>query len=119
MPPTVEDRLRDDLEAITEIDDVMRGINFDQFASDRRTRLLVERLLGIVCEASRSIPDDIKNAHQEIDWRKMIDFGNLLRHAYHATKPEIVWEVLQQHLPRLRSVAEALIHAPSSSRPAH
>ena len=56
MPPTVEDRLRDILEAITEIEDVMQGASFNQFTSDCRARLLTERLLEIVCEASRTIP---------------------------------------------------------------
>src|SRR5258708_5342365 len=106
MPPTVEDRLRDILEAITEIEDVMRGASFDQFASDRRARLLTERLLEIVCEASRTIPDKIKQDEPGIDWRKMIDFGNLLRHAYHTTKPEIVWDIVENHLPPLKSLVE-------------
>jgi uncharacterized protein with HEPN domain len=36
----------------------------------------------------------------------MIDFGNLLRHAYHMTKAEIVWDIIQIHLPPLKSCAE-------------
>ena len=31
MPPSIEDRLRDTLEAIAEIDDVMKGVSFSQF----------------------------------------------------------------------------------------
>jgi uncharacterized protein with HEPN domain len=113
MPPTVEDRLRDILEAITEIEDVMQGASFNQFTSDRRARLLTERLLEIVCEASRTIPDRIKQDEAGIDWRKMIDFGNLLRHAYHTTKPEIVWDIVQNHLPPLKSLVERRIRASS------
>lgn len=109
MPPTVEDRLRDILEAITQIDDMLQGADFDRFASDRMTRLAAERLLEIACEASRSIPDNIKQTEPDIDWRKMIDFGNLLRHAYHETKAEIVWDVIQNHLPPLKSRVEKLI----------
>jgi uncharacterized protein with HEPN domain len=111
MPPTIEDRLRDILEAIIEIEDVMRGVSLDQFASDRRTRLLVERLLEIVCEASRTIPDNIKQEEPDIDWRKMIDFGNLLRHAYHTTNAESVWDITQNHLPPLKSLVERRIRA--------
>jgi uncharacterized protein with HEPN domain len=111
MPPTVEDRLRDIFEAITEIEDVMLGASFDQFTADRRSRLLIERLLEIVCEASRTIPDKIKQDEPGIDWRKMIDFGNLLRHAYHATKAEIVWDIVQNHLPPLKSLVERRIRA--------
>jgi uncharacterized protein with HEPN domain len=113
MPPTVEDRLRDILEAIIEIEDVIKVASFDQFASDRRARLLTERLLEIVCEASRTIPDKIKQDEPGIDWRKMIDFGNLLRHAYHTTKPEIVWDIIRNHLPPLKSLVERRIRAAS------
>jgi uncharacterized protein with HEPN domain len=109
MPPTVEDRLRDILEAIAEIEDVMQGASFDQFVSDRRVRLLTERLLEIVCEASRTIPDKIKQDEPGIDWRKMIDFGNLLRHAYHTTEAEVVWDIIQNHLPPLKSFVERCI----------
>jgi uncharacterized protein with HEPN domain len=103
MPPTVEDRLRDILEAIAEIEDVTGGISSEQFSSDRRVRLLTERLLEIVCEASRTIPDMVKRDEPGIDWRKMVDFGNLLRHAYHTTKAEIVWDVVRNDLPALKS----------------
>ncbi len=113
MPPTVEDRLRDILEAITEIQDVMQGVSLNQFASDRRARLLTERLLEMVCEASRAIPDAFKQAESGIDWRKMIDFGNLLRHAYHATDAEVVWDIIENHLPSLKSVVERRIRASS------
>ena len=106
MPPTVEDRLRDILEAITDIESVVKGFTFDQFVSEKTARLAIERLLEIICEASRFIPDEIKRTEPAIDWRKMIDFGNLLRHAYHMTKAEIVWDIIQIHLPPLRSCAE-------------
>jgi uncharacterized protein with HEPN domain len=113
MPPTVEDRLRDILEAITEIEEVVGGASFAQFSPDRRVRLLTERLLEIVCEASRTIPEKIKQEEADIDWRKMIDFGNLLRHAYHTTKAEVVWDIIKNHLPPLRSVVERRIRASS------
>jgi uncharacterized protein with HEPN domain len=68
-------------------------------------------LLEIVCEASRTIPDKTKQDEPGIDWRKMIDIGNLLRHAYHTTKAEIVWDIIENHLPPLKSFAERRIRA--------
>jgi len=40
MPPTVEDRLRDILEAIADIEEILTGRNLDLFSADklRRTR---------------------------------------------------------------------------------
>lgn len=53
MPPTVEDRLRDIMEAITEIEDMLAASSFEAFSTDTMRRLPTERLLEIVCEASR------------------------------------------------------------------
>jgi uncharacterized protein with HEPN domain len=112
MPPTVEDRLLDIFEATIEIEEVMQDISFDQFAADRRRRLLIERLLEIVCEASSAIPEDMKQDDSSIDWLKMIDFGNLLRRAYHTTQAEIVWDIVRNHLPPWKLFVERHFRAP-------
>jgi uncharacterized protein with HEPN domain len=39
----------------------------------------------------------------------MVDFGNVLRHAYHAIRVDIVWDVVQVDLPVLKSFAESRI----------
>lgn len=106
MPPTVEDRLRDILESIAEIEALMNDADLRRFSIDRMLHLAVERLLEIVCEASRNLPKDMKDSAPEIDWRKLVDFGNILRHAYHTTNVEIVWEIVQRHLPPLQVFAE-------------
>jgi len=106
MPPSVEDRLRDILEAITEVEDVIQDMSFQQFASNRRTRLLTERMLEIACEASRTIPESLKQDAPDIGWRNMIEFGNLLRHAYHSTDAQIVWDIIQNDLPPLKSFVQ-------------
>jgi uncharacterized protein with HEPN domain len=60
MPPTVEDRLRDILEAITEIEEMLAGSNLDQFTADKTRRMATERYLEVVCEATRRLSDDVK-----------------------------------------------------------
>jgi len=39
----------------------------------------------------------------------MNDFANLLRHAYHNTKIEVVWDIIRNHLPPLKAFAEVEI----------
>ena len=106
MPPSVEDRLRDILEAIAEIDALLEGISLERFSAEMTRRMATERYLEIVCEAARNVPDEIKKSAPEIDWRRMNDFANLLRHAYHATKVDIVWDIVQRHLPPLKAFVE-------------
>jgi uncharacterized protein with HEPN domain len=111
MPPTAEDRLRDILEAIAEIDEMLAGFSLEQFAADKIRRMATERYLEVVCEAARRLSDNIKEGERDIDWRKMNDFGNRLRHAYHETDVVIVWDIIQNHLPRLNSFVKRHIQA--------
>lgn len=110
MSPTVEDRLLDILEAIADVDGMLLGKTLEHFTADQMLRLATERLLEIVCEASRNLPDGVKQDAPEIDWRKMVDFGNRLRHAYHDTDVIAVWEIIQKHVPPLKSFVERRIH---------
>jgi uncharacterized protein with HEPN domain len=111
MPPTAEDRLQDILEAIAEIDKMLAGYGFEQFTADKMRRMATERYLEVICEAARRLPDVIKKGEQDIDWRKMNDFGNRLRNAYHETDAAIVWDIIQNHLPRLNSFVKRLVQA--------
>jgi uncharacterized protein with HEPN domain len=105
VPPTTQDRLLDIIESISSIEKMIQGKDLEQFASDMMLRLATERLLEIVCEASRRLPEEIKKNEPAINWQKMIDFGNVLRHAYHAIRVDIVWDILQNDLPVLKSFA--------------
>ena len=113
MPPTTEDRLLDILEAIAEIDEMLAGCHFEQFTADKMRRMATERYLEVICEAARKLPDGIKQEERDIDWRKMNDFGNRLRHAYHETDAVIVWDIVQNHLPRLHSFVKRRVQAAS------
>ncbi|WP_298261135.1 HepT-like ribonuclease domain-containing protein [Bradyrhizobium sp.] len=66
MPPTVEDRLRDILEAITEIEDMLAGGNLDLFTADKTRRTATERYLEVIREAARRLTDDVKRETPEI-----------------------------------------------------
>jgi uncharacterized protein with HEPN domain len=103
MPPTLADRLIHILTAINTVETMMTGKTFDAFTADLPLRLAVERALEIICEASRRLPDDIKARGRAIDWKRMINFGNMLRHAYHRTDPQIVFGIVSRDLPPLKA----------------
>jgi len=103
MSPTTEDRYRDIIEAIESIESLWRDKTLADFRTEVIHRMATERMLEIVCEATRRLPDSVKLEPSEINWRRIIDFGNVLRHAYHMTDPERVWLVLEQHLLPLKA----------------
>lgn len=109
MPPTTRDRMQDVLESIEEIEKVLAGMNVEQFKADNLRRMATERYLEIVSEATRNLPSNIKTRAPNIAWQNIIDFGNRLRHAYHATDADKVWQIIQKEIPPLKSFVEQQI----------
>lgn len=64
-------------------------------------RALVERFIEIVSEASRAIPDELKAAHPHLEWRRIADVGNHIRHAYHRVSREVLVRILEADLETL------------------
>lgn len=109
MPPTLADRLRHILEAIEDIRHVLADTTFEQFADDRLMRLLIERLLEIISEAARRLPDDVKAQHRDIPWHRVADLANHLRHAYHRVDARVLWRIVYEDLPPLKAFVAAVI----------
>lgn len=109
MPPTLADRVSHILETIDEIERALAGKSLEEFKSDRLLRAAIERLLEIVCEASRYIPEEAKKREPGLPWQKMIDFGNRLRHAYHQIDVDIVWSIVRDDLEPLKRFAENIV----------
>lgn len=109
MPPTLADRVVHILEAINLIETTLAGVKYEDFKADQIRRLGIERLLEIVCEASRHIPPQIQASESGIPWRKITDFGNRLRHAYHQIDADIVWRVVHEDLGALKAFVERVM----------
>lgn len=54
MPPSVEDRLRDILEAIAEIDTLLEGVLLKRFSADKTCRMATERYNRLRSRAKHS-----------------------------------------------------------------
>jgi uncharacterized protein with HEPN domain len=109
MPPTTADRLIHVLRAIEIIENLLAQKTLEDFTADIPLRLAVERGLEIICEASRRLPDNIKAQCPNIEWQRMVNFGNLLRHAYHRVDPQAVFNIVAQELPPLKVFAEKVV----------
>jgi uncharacterized protein with HEPN domain len=113
MPPTLADRLVHMLTAINAIQTALANKRPQDITGDLMLRLAIERSFEIICEASRRIPDNVKSQQPQIDWKGMVDFGNLLRHAYHRVDPNLLWLTAERDLPPLKAFVELVIRESS------
>lgn len=109
MPPTLGDRLAHVLEAILSIEALLAEKTQADIAANRHLRMILERELEIISEASRKVPDQIKAEEKNIDWTAMAALGNRLRHLYHRADIEILLSIAQADLPPLKAFVERVL----------
>ena len=68
---------------------------------DRQLNLAVVRLLEIIGEAASRIPKEDQACYTEISWSEIISLWNRLIHGYDTVDFDILWQVVNQDLPRL------------------
>ena len=79
------------------------------FLADTRTQDAVIRNLEVIGEAAKNVPEDIRAAHPEIEWRKMAGLRDILIHRYFGIDVEIIWDVLQHKLPGLAAQVRRIL----------
>ena len=79
------------------------------FVADRLCQRGVERCLEVVSEASRRLPDEVKAAHPEIEWRKVAGIGNVLRHDYDEIDAGVVWHTATVEIEPLARLVQLLL----------
>jgi len=97
-------RLRDIVEAIERIREVLGDFSLEVFEADWQRQWLVERGVEIISEASRHLPHDLKARHPEIPWQKVAGVGNVLRHDYGNVAAPVMWKLAQADLALLHQV---------------
>ncbi len=103
--------LSDILSSIMEIESFMvdRPKEYATFCNDTLFRRGIERNIEIMGEAMNQllkISPDI----QITAARKVVDTRNFVIHAYDSLKPDILWGIVINHMPRLKNEVENLLN---------
>lgn len=67
------------------------------------------RHLQIIGEAARALSETIQQSHPEIPWSKVIGMRNILVHDYFGIDKDIVWNVIEHELPKLKPQINAIV----------
>ena len=94
-------RIEDILDAIAEIESFVAGATREQFEKDAKTLKAVAADLMIIGEAANHVPDEVQEAHTDVPWLVMRALRNRVVHVYFDIDPGILWDTVQQDLPKL------------------
>ena len=76
---------------------------------DRMFELAMVRLLEVLGEATRRVPDEFRARYPHVPWRQTTDLRNVLIHEYDTVEFDALWRIVQEHLPPLVPQLQAII----------
>jgi uncharacterized protein with HEPN domain len=94
--------------AITGIEQAIAGKSADQYAANWTLRRAVERGVEIISEASRRLPQQVRDQQPQIPWQRIIGIGNVLRHDYRNVVDSVIFAAVRDDLPALKVAIAAM-----------
>jgi uncharacterized protein with HEPN domain len=107
------DYLQDILDTIVKAEQFIEGMDFGSFCADDKTVFAVVRALEIVGEATKKIPDEVRDNYPNLPWREMAGLRDKLAHDYFGVNLDVVWKTVTDDLPKLKSGVSSVVEAES------
>ena len=90
--------LEDIINAIGKIENYTQNMDFHKFSKNEIVIDAVIRNFEVIGEATRNIPEDVKERYPKVEWKEVTGFRNVLIHDYFGIDVEAVWDTLQNNL---------------------
>ena|ERR1019366_3588240 len=101
--------LWDIIEYSKEIEEMVKGVSFEEYMKDRKLMLAVERcfeIIGIAIYETEKLRTDLPITNKE----KIIGMRNIIAHGYDTVEPVNVWNTIKNHLPLLEREVRSLLN---------
>jgi len=102
-------RVEDLLEAIENAQAYVEGMAFEQFAADKKTIRAAAYELGVIGEAVRHLPAEVRERHPGLPWGKMQALRNVVIHEYFRVDIGILWQTIKHDLPPLAPLLRKML----------
>ena len=83
--------------------------DLDNFLKDEKSKRAYARSFEIIGEASKNIPEDIKERYSSIEWKSMARMRDRLIHHYFGIDYELVWNVVCENIPTLKDQLKKML----------
>jgi uncharacterized protein with HEPN domain len=89
------------LDHAAEATEIARGRSRSDLDTDRLLNLALVRLIEIVGEAASRVASEVQERYAEIPWADIVGMRNRVVHGYDEVDFDILWDVVDLHLPPL------------------
>ncbi len=96
-------RLQHILDAIDEIEQYLSDASFPAFIENSMMRFACIKQMEIIGEASNHISEALKSKFTDIAWAQIVGMRNVFAHEYFGIDSTLVWEIIKNDIPELKS----------------
>ncbi len=101
MKEEFSDYLNDIVKSMELSQDFIKDQTLQSFKTDDKTQFAVIRCLEVIGEATKRLPDSLRDTNPEIPWKAMAGMRDRLIHGYDVVDPEIVWITVTKTIPEI------------------
>jgi uncharacterized protein with HEPN domain len=95
--------LQDIVDACGHIAAFVEGMDVDAFVLDEKTSSAVIQKFEVIGEATKNIPQFVREQYPHILWKDLAGMRDRLIHGYFGIDYYLVWESVEQDIPTLKS----------------
>jgi uncharacterized protein with HEPN domain len=96
------DHLEDILDAAEKAQAFAEGTTYESFVDDDKSVFAVIRALEVVGEATKRLPQPLRDEYPQVPWSSMAGMRDNLIHDYSDVDRQLVWRTVQDELPEVR-----------------
>jgi len=96
-----EQRIDDIIECCEKILGFTSGMVQEQFVGEALVMDAVLRNIEVIGEATKHLPDDVRDRMPGIEWKKIAGMRDWIAHVYYRVDDDIVWDTIDTKLPEL------------------
>jgi len=95
------DWIEDILDAMEKAVVLLEGVTFGRFEADFRINFAVVRALEIIGEATKRLPEEVRQRYPDMPWRGMAGMRDRIIHGIDIVDHQIVWDVVKRDIPQI------------------
>ena len=103
------DYLNDILDAVNDIKSFINGQTYETFIKDNMRRNAVVRSLEVIGEATKNLPEEVREKYPEIPWKRMAGMRDKLIHGYFGVDYESIWSLITERVSSIEEPIKRII----------
>jgi uncharacterized protein with HEPN domain len=103
------DFIEDILDAMEKAEAMLSDVDFKEFGEDYQLNFAVVRALEIIGEATKRLPESVREQYSEVPWKDMAGMRDRIINGYDAINLWIIWETVKNRIPETKPKIQQIL----------